>query len=135
LKPRSGLSIATAPLNHPNGATGYRVDYGGRAAAYVTDTEHENGRLDAAILGLIQDADLFIYDCTYTDGEYPGYAGWGHSTWQQGLKLAEAAKVRRFVIFHHDPSHDDLFMDEIAAAAEAMRPGTVVAREGMLLDA
>jgi phosphoribosyl 1,2-cyclic phosphodiesterase len=99
----------------------------------VTDTEHENGTLDAGILNLIEAADLFIYDSTYTDDEYPGYAGWGHSTWQQGMKLAEAAKVGRFVIFHHDPSHDDAFMDKIAAAADIARPGTVVAREGKLL--
>jgi phosphoribosyl 1,2-cyclic phosphodiesterase len=133
LEPQPGISVLTTPLNHPNGATGYRVEYGQRAVAYVTDTEHENGTLDAGILNLIEAADLFIYDSTYTDDEYPGYAGWGHSTWQQGMKLAEAAKVGRFVIFHHDPSHDDAFMDKIAAAADIARPGTVVAREGMLL--
>jgi phosphoribosyl 1,2-cyclic phosphodiesterase len=133
LEPQPGISVVTTPLNHPNGATGYRVEYGQRAVAYVTDTEHENGTLDAGILNLIEAADLFIYDSTYTDDEYPGYAGWGHSTWQQGMKLAEAAKVGRFVIFHHDPSHDDAFMDKIAAAADIARPGTVVAREGMLL--
>ena len=50
------------------------------------------------------------------------------------MRLAEAAKVGRFVIFHHDPGHDDLFMDKIAAEAERLRPGTVVAREGMLIS-
>jgi phosphoribosyl 1,2-cyclic phosphodiesterase len=134
LEPRDGVTLDTAPLNHPNGATGYRVRYNGRSVAYVTDTEHQGGRLDDTILGLIGGADLFIYDSTYTETEYPAYAGWGHSTWQQGLKLAQAAGVRRFVIFHHDPSHDDLFMDEIAAEAERLRPGTVVAREGMLIS-
>jgi phosphoribosyl 1,2-cyclic phosphodiesterase len=134
LEPHPGVTVDTAPLNHPNGATGYCVGYGGRSVAYVTDTEHQNGGLDTSILGLIEGADLFIYDSTYTDEEYPGYAGWGHSTWQQGMKLAEAAKVGRFVIFHHDPGHDDLFMDKIAAEAERLRPGTVVAREGMLLS-
>ena len=135
LEPQPGISVVTTPLNHPNGATGYRVEYGSRAVAYVTDTEHENGTLDPGILKLIQDADLFIYDSTYTDAEYPGYAGWGHSTWQHGLKLARAAKVGRFVIFHHDPNHDDTFMDKVAAEADIARPGTVVAREGMLLKA
>jgi phosphoribosyl 1,2-cyclic phosphodiesterase len=134
LEPHPGVTVDTTPLNHPNGATGYRVGYHGRAVAYVTDTEHEKGRLDANILRLIQGADLFIYDSTYTETEYPGYAGWGHSTWQQGMRLAEAAGVKRFVIFHHDPSHDDQFMDHIAAEAERLRPGTVVAREGMLIS-
>jgi len=78
-------------------------------------------------------ADLVIYDSTYTDEEYPAYAGWGHSTWQEGVRLCDAAGVGTLVLFHHDPSHDDAVMDEIAAAAEAARPGTLVAREGCVL--
>ena len=47
--------------------------------------------------------------------------------------MVEAAGAKTLVIFHHDPSHDDDFMDEVARQAEAARPGTVVAREGMTL--
>ena len=50
------------------------------------------------------------------------------------MRLAERAGVQRLVIFHHDPSHDDVFMDQVARDAEAMRPGTLVAREGMVLS-
>jgi phosphoribosyl 1,2-cyclic phosphodiesterase len=99
----------------------------------VTDTEHVPGQLDKNILNLVRDADLFIYDSTYTDEEFPRFVSWGHSTWQQGARLANAANVKTFVIFHHDPSHDDDAMDRIAAEAEAVRPGTVVAREGLIL--
>jgi phosphoribosyl 1,2-cyclic phosphodiesterase len=134
LKPRRGIKVRTAELNHPNGATGYRVEYGGKSICYVTDTEHREGGLDQNILGLIDGADIFIYDATYTDDEYPNYVGWGHSTWQEGLRLADAAKVGTYVIFHHDPSHDDVFMDAVATAAKAARPGTLVAREGMVLS-
>jgi ribonuclease BN (tRNA processing enzyme) len=74
-----------------------------------------------------------IYDSTYTDEEYPRFAGWGHSTWQEGVRLAEVAEVKKLVIFHHDPGHDDTVMDRIAEAAEKARPGTVVAREGLTL--
>ena len=59
---------------------------------------------------------------------------WGHSTWQEGVRLANTAGVKRLVIFHHDPSHDDATMDSIAAAAEKLRPGTVVAIEGLTLE-
>lgn len=133
LAPKPGITLRTAPLNHPNGATGYRIEHGGKSICYVTDTEHEPGRLDENILGLIAGADIVIYDSTYTDEEFPRYAGWGHSTWQQGVRLVEAAGARQLVIFHHDPSHDDDFMDRVAAAAERARPGTVVAREGLIL--
>ena len=74
-----------------------------------------------------------IYDSTYTDEEYPTYAGFGHSTWQEGVRLVEEAAAKTLVIFHHEPGHADDFMDGVAAQADAMRPGTVVAREGMVL--
>ena len=67
LTPRPGVTLRTAPLNHPNGATGYRVEFNGHAVCYVTDTEHEEGKLDENIVELARDADYLIYDCTYTD--------------------------------------------------------------------
>lgn len=131
--PRPDITIRTAPIHHPNGATAYRVDHAGKSIAYVTDTEHTPGETAHNIVDLIRGADIFIYDSTYTEEEYPRYKGWGHSTWQEGARLADLAGVKTFVIFHHDPSHDDDFMDGVAAAAERRRKGTVVAREGLVL--
>lgn len=125
--------IRTAPLNHPNGATGYRIEFADKSICYLTDTEHRPGELDQNILGLIDGADIVIYDSMFTDAEYRNCVGWGHSTWEAGADLCDAAGVPQFVIFHHDPDHDDEFMDRIAAAAEKRRPGTVVAQEGMIL--
>jgi phosphoribosyl 1,2-cyclic phosphodiesterase len=133
LSPGPGITVRTAPLNHPNGATAYRVEYAGRSACYVTDHEHTGSVHQDALLALLDRADIVIYDATYTDAEYPGHKGWGHSTWQEGVRLAEQAKVKQFVIFHHDPGHDDATMDEIAAAAARARPNTIVAAEGMTL--
>ena len=74
-----------------------------------------------------------VYDAMYTDQEYPKFVGWGHSTWQEALRIGDAAGVKTVVPFHHEPTHDDDFMDRIAAEAEVLRPGTVFAREGMVL--
>jgi phosphoribosyl 1,2-cyclic phosphodiesterase len=82
---------------------------------------------------LIQGADIVIYDSMYTDEEYACRKGWGHSTWQAGAQLCDAAGVKTFVVFHHDPEHDDAFMDKVAADVEQARPGSVVAREGLVL--
>jgi phosphoribosyl 1,2-cyclic phosphodiesterase len=133
LSPHPEIALRTTRLNHPNGATGYRIEYGGKSVAYVTDTEHRGGRRDPSILPLIDHADLLIYDSTYTDAEYKTRKNWGHSTWEEGVRLADAAQVGKFVIFHHDPGHNDVFMDGIAAAAEVARPGTIVAQEGLVL--
>ncbi len=133
IAPHPGVRLSTAPLNHPNGATGYRLDYGGKSVAYLTDTEHRPEGHDPQVARLAAGADLMIYDAAYTDAEYPAHKDWGHSTWQEGVRLAEASGARRLVLFHHDPGHDDAFLDEVAAAAAARRPGTLVAREGMVL--
>ena len=131
--PRAGMTLRTGILNHPNRATGYRLEHGGKAVAYITDTEHREGQLDSNVLQLVEHADVMIYDSTYTDEEYPTHKNWGHSTWQEGVRLANAAQVKTLVLFHHDPDHDDTFMDRVAAEAEAARPGTVVAQEGLVL--
>jgi phosphoribosyl 1,2-cyclic phosphodiesterase len=129
-----GIEVRTAPLKHPDGGTGYRIDFEGSSLCYVTDTEHVIGKPDEDILELIEGADLVIYDSTYTDEEYPQFAGWGHSTWQEGIRLCKAANVGQLAIFHHDPSHDDVFMDTVAREAFKAWPNAFVAREGMTVE-
>lgn len=133
LEPIPGVVLHTAPLNHPNGATAYRIDFAGRSICYVTDTEHEEGTLDEAIVELIRHSQIVIYDCTYTEEEYPRYRGWGHSTWSEGVRLCDAAGARHLVAFHHDPDHDDHALDRIAQDLDRARPGSRVAQEGMVL--
>ncbi len=127
------IKITTAELNHPDKATGYRIEYNGNSLCYVTDTEHIPGTPDENILALIEGADLVIYDCTYTDLEFPAKVGWGHSTWQEGIRLCRRANVKRLAIFHHDPDHEDMFMQNLEAEARFQWDGAFVARENMRL--
>ncbi len=128
-----GVMVRTSPLNHPNGATGYRIEHGGQSICYVTDTEHVIGKPDQRVLKFIEGADIVIYDCTYTDAEFPAKIGWGHSTWEEGVRLAKLANVGQLVIFHHDPDHNDDFMAQLERTARTTWAGTVVAREQMIL--
>ena len=134
LNPRPGIVVRTAPLNHPGGATGYRIDYAGRSVAYLTDIELGGGAVDQAVLSLAKGASVVIIDATYTDEELPSYIGWGHSSWQQCVRLAKTAGAEKLCLFHHDPDHDDIIMDTIAADADAARPGTIVAKEGLCIE-
>ena len=126
--------LRTAPLNHPDGAVGYRVEYAGKSVCYVTDTEHVPGAPDKNVLGLIAGADLVIYDAMYTDEEYDAYVGWGHSTWQEGLRLCQAAGAKRLAVFHHDPEHDDELLSGIEREVSAALPGSFAAREGLVVE-
>ena len=129
------VHVRTAELNHPGGAMGTRIEYQGRAVAYCSDHEHEADRkLHPGVEKLAQDADLLIYDATYTEQEYPSRAGWGHSTWEVACEIAPGLNIKQLAIFHHDPTHDDETMDAIGAAAAARFPNTFVAKEGMEIE-
>jgi phosphoribosyl 1,2-cyclic phosphodiesterase len=126
-----GIEVRTAPLHHPSGATGYQISYEGKTLCYVTDTEHVVGERDGNILGLIENADLVIYDSTYTDEIFEKKRGWGHSTWQEGMRLCREASAERLAIFHHDPDHPDEVMEHIEKQSKRTWEGASVAREGM----
>ncbi len=131
------IEIETGSLNHPNTAMGYRVTWNGRSAVYCSDTEHFSDRLDENVVHLARGADVLIYDAMYTDDEYHSSkspkVGWGHSTWQEAIKVAKAAGVKRVVIFHHEPGHSDDFLDRIGEKAKAVFPMAVMAIEGLVL--
>lgn len=131
------VEIDYAPLNHPGDALGYRVSWRGLTAAYITDTEHGEEGLDANVLRLAEGADVVIIDTTYTDEEYhdskSSKVGWGHSTWQEAVKVMAAARAKQLVLFHHDPLHNDDFLDDVAAQVVQEYPNACVAHEGQLI--
>ena len=104
INPRPGVTLRTAPLNHPGGAIGYRIEYGGQSVAYVTDIELGDGPIDPAVLTLTKDVALIILDTTYTDEELRAHDGWGHSSWQQGVRLANAAGANSYACFTTIPT-------------------------------
>lgn len=132
------IIIENDRLNHPGEAVGYRINWRGAAVAYITDTEHPASGLDENVLKLADNADVMIYDATYTDDEYyserSSRVGWGHSTWQEAVKVAQAANVKQLVIFHHDPLHNDDFLDRVGEEAAQVFSGTIMAREGLSLQ-
>lgn len=133
LHPRPGITVRTAKLNHPSGATGYRVEHDGRALCYVNNTAHVPGRPDQTVLDLIRDADLVIYDSFYLDEEYPTNGVVGHSTSQEGVRLSLAAGAKRLAAFQHHPDHDDKTLKRVERALDKQLRGSFVAREGQTL--
>ncbi len=128
------ITITMAKLNHPDPVYGFRLEHAGQSIVYATDTEHF-ACVDPTLKKLAAGADILIYDSQYTPDEYPSKVGWGHSTWLAGAELARAAGVPQLVLFHHDPNRTDEGLSKIEAEAAVELPGTVAAREGMVLRA
>ena len=136
----NSYKVTLAPLLHPNGCYAYRIDYQGKTMVFSTDCEHYEDRPNKNLIELSKDADVLIYDAQYTEDEYYGLngqfsrKGWGHSTMQEGVKVAKAANVKKLVLFHHDPSHDDNFIKQIEAESRQFFPESIAAYEGLQID-
>jgi phosphoribosyl 1,2-cyclic phosphodiesterase len=128
------ITVTMARLNHPDPVYGFRLEHDGQSIVYATDTEHF-ACVDPTLKKLAAGADILIYDAQYTPEEYPSKVGWGHSTWAAGAELARAAGVPQLVLFHHDPSRSDEALAALEAEAARALPGTIAAREGLVLNA
>jgi phosphoribosyl 1,2-cyclic phosphodiesterase len=158
-----GIITTTKYLNHPILCLGYRIEYRGKVLCTAYDTEpfqnvfckdpddpsfdetmayegelvarEENERLNAFFAG----ADLLIYDAQYTRKEYESSkAGWGHSSIEHAMAVADRAHVKRLALFHHEPVRTDEELDRIAA--DFFHPNhtgetqVFFAREGMQVE-
>lgn len=138
LEIEEGLFISTVHNNHPGGCLSYRIDYGGKSCCYFTDTEHYR-HIDTNLKKLAGNADAIIYDSNFTDAEYEGFdkydtkVGWGHSTWQEGIKLARSANVSQLIFFHHATHRTDRELFQIEKEAQGLFKNCRVAVEGSSL--
>ena len=126
------VHITSAELEHPGGNLGYRLEYGGRTLVYATDVEHTD-RPAEELVDLARGADVLLHDAMYTPDEYEERRGWGHSTYGGALATAAAAKVKKLVLFHHDPDRADRALDAMLRRVQKAFPRTIAAREGLTL--
>jgi phosphoribosyl 1,2-cyclic phosphodiesterase len=127
------LTVEAFPLNHPQGAWGYRIECDGAAVVVATDVEHGDPTLDLVLRERSHNADLLIYDAQYTDAEYAMRVGWGHSTARAAAQVAADANVKNLLLSHHDPEHDDATMDQIVAETRKLFQATNGACEGAVI--
>lgn len=94
--------------------------------AVMFDCEKSDG-LDPS---LITNIDMIVYDGMYTDDEYPTKVGFGHSTWQEGCRLAASVKPEKLIITHHSPNREDKDLRKFEEQAREIFPNTDFARSG-----
>ncbi|MBI2058888.1 MAG: MBL fold metallo-hydrolase [Nitrospirae bacterium] len=126
-------------LNHPCMALGYRIEAGKKSMAYITDHEpyrhllfrqnplatrlanrEQIERLDHGLVEFVQGVDLYVCEGQYTKEEYPQKIGWGHTCLDDLVQYGIDAKVKKMLLIHHDPMHDDGFVDKMVAHAQQL---------------
>jgi len=116
--------------NHPGGAYGFRFERNGKVLVICTDVEHGE-EIDPRVVELSRGADLLVHDAQYTAEELRTHRGWGHSSYDQAMQVAETAGVKRLAMTHHDPEHDDEFLLRMEKLCQERFPNSLLAREGM----
>ena len=125
-----GMRVTPHPMNHPIATFGYRIEENGSSLVFATDNElclgtrkgdGADGRLSELALdqlvGWCGKADLLVHDAQYSVDEYRTRVGWGHSTYEEALVLAERAEVQQLAFFHHEPLHSDSEIDALVEEA------------------
>jgi phosphoribosyl 1,2-cyclic phosphodiesterase len=118
------VELRASLVSHRGPTLGYRLSENGTSLCYLPDHEPALGQdLTTAPTGWISGgglahrASLLIHDAQYSQREYPTHRGWGHSSLPDALTFASRCDVQRLLLFHHDPSHDDAFLDALSLEA------------------
>jgi phosphoribosyl 1,2-cyclic phosphodiesterase len=137
-------TVRAGKVAHQGPTVGYRIEEDGQVLVYLPDHEPSIG----GNLGVVpadwmsghavaRDADVLLHDAQYRAHEYDAHKGWGHSSITDTMTFAAKAEVRRVMLFHHDPYHDDGELEDLLAEARADWPGdpdgVQLAAEGMTI--
>ena len=137
-----GYTVTAAPVPHCGPTTGYRIERDGVSIAYVCDHQQPGiGSTEIAdeVLELCDGVDLLIHDAQFDDDEFALRHDWGHCTVDYAVEVAVRSGARRLALFHHDPSHDDDRVDQLAAHARSLAiprgvEEVIAASEGLTLS-
>jgi phosphoribosyl 1,2-cyclic phosphodiesterase/ActR/RegA family two-component response regulator len=135
------VQVRSKFANHPGICAGYRLFTSSGSIAFFPDNEpYEQLKLQLAsrdgigedearefaaaerakMVEFLRGCDVAILDTQYTDEEYAKHIGWGHSSLSSVVSLALDADVRRLLLFHHDPNHDDEMIAKMVEQAREM---------------
>ena len=126
------MRVQTAWLNHPQGCMGFRLETKDGIFVYATDNEPGDAAFDKNVRKLAAGADVLVYDAQYLPAEYEArHQGWGHSHWREAVNIVMESGAKELVLFHHDPDHDDICIDNVVKEARNYYPRIRAAAEGM----
>ena len=135
------VRVRAKHMNHPGICVGYRLFTSKGSIAFLPDHEpYDAFKLHSAkshllspeqtrkraneeraeLVKFLHGSDILILDAQYTDEEYQSHVGWGHGSLSTAISLALDAAVRKLILFHHDPTHDDEAVDKMVQTARKL---------------
>jgi len=143
--PAEGLTVGqvrvrACPVPHPGGCLAYRMDdvAGSASVVFATDLEWQKRTSadETAFMTLCREpapADLLIIDAHFARENGKAFAGWGHSSWQDCIDIAESAGIGQVLLGHHAPDADDEALLALEQQVKKRSPAGMLARAGQWL--
>ncbi len=130
----AGATVTAHLQRHAGDSYGWRFECDGKRLVYTTDSEHriEDEAERAGFIQFFDGADVVIFDAMYSLADAISVkADWGHSSNIVGVELCQAARVRKLVMFHHEPGHDDAQIARVLAQTQRFEQ---ITRDGHALE-
>jgi len=140
------LRVRGCPVPHPGGCLAYRIDdvdagapgaerRGASGLVFATDLEWRKRTevQETAFMTMCREpgpADMLIIDAHFARADAEAFAGWGHSSWEDCLEIAQSADIRQVLLGHHAPDADDRTLRARERQGKKRMAGSALARAG-----
>jgi phosphoribosyl 1,2-cyclic phosphodiesterase len=129
------FTVRWCAVHHNNGCHAYRVDEQTTGASMVFATDLEWGSSSAAerasLIRLCREphpVDVLIME---GHDDLESVSGWGHSTWQEAVQVAQTVKAEQLIITHLAPADDDTTLTRRDQRIRAAMPRACLGKQGM----
>ncbi len=146
--PDNGIKIGNSKVipravRHPGGCFSYKITENNKNVIFSTDTELRESDFEknSSNVEFYMNTDLIILDTQYTLDEAIEKYDWGHSSFSLGVEFAAEWRIRKLVMFHHEPLYEDKKIHDILNKAKwyaghlySNKPEVLIAKEGLEIE-
>ena len=116
------IYVRRFPLCHPNGGCAFMLEEDGKRICFFPDNEltfdHPGGRSYVETVEFCRNSDVLIHDAEYYREEYEKQTrGFGHTVFEDTVRLGLDAGVKRLILWHHKPERTDVEIDDMIEEA------------------
>jgi len=108
-----GFTVTPFPANHPDNTLSFHITDGRKSIVHLLDSEMSSEDDNTMLTEHCRNADLVIFDAAYLLKDYLARRGWGHSTVQDGVRLAEESGCKQMVFAHYGQEYSDNDLDAL----------------------
>jgi len=133
IKISDNMMIESQVHQHPNGAFSYKVLSNDKTISYITDCEHMLGNINENLINFAKNSDLLIHDAHFAKEDLSNHKGWGHSSWDQAVSMAQKSKSKQLALYHYSPDYNDTKINSIESDAKKIFKQTIAAKQGLVI--